>query len=396
MNICFYSPSWPPESSSNGVVTYVGQIAPALRKLGHKVLILTPQNDALNDPDVIELQRHKSPRALMLRAMHRIAPEITHFREFTALLVHAVQDLIRTHQIDILEIEECYGWSATVSKLRRIPVVVRLHGPWFLNKRFENRTRERWEGKGIRDADFVTAPSQWVLNETRSVYNISAARSVSIPNMQDIVSSSDKWRLVDCDRQSILFVGRFDEIKGGDLVIRAFGELARNNPSLKLTFVGPDNEIGGMKMLDYVKSVLPVEINRRLTYLGALTKAEIARLRPKHFVTLSASRFEVFPYAVLEAMSYGCPIVAPAIGGIPELFALPESGRLFEAGNVDAVIEACQFFLTNPDVAERYGDTAFKTCATLFSPIKNAIRMAQYYQQIIERFRCANTSVLSR
>ena len=140
-------------------------------------------------------------------------------------------------------------------------------------------------------------------------------------------------------------------------------------------------------MLDYAKSVLSAEAMKRLTYRGALTKTEISRLRPKHFMTLSASRFEVFGYTVLEAMSFGCPIVAPAIGGIPELFVSPESGRLFKPGNVESLVEACQFFLDNPTVAERYGDVAFKTCAIFFSPAQLAIRTAQVYSEIIESFQ---------
>jgi glycosyltransferase involved in cell wall biosynthesis len=386
MNICLYSPSWPPETSSNGVVTYVGQIAPALRKLGHKVLILTPQNDGPDDPNVIELSRFTSPRSLMQRGIYRVAPGLGHFREYTALLIHAVQELIKNHQIEILEIEESYGWSGAISKLKRIPIVVRLHGPWFLTKPFENRSRERWERKGIKRADFVTAPSQSVLDQTRAVYGIAATRSLTIPNMQDVVTSLDRWRLDNCNRESILFVGRFDEIKGGDLVVRAFGELARKFPRLTLTFVGPDDQIDGMKMLHYATSVLPVDINKRLTYLGALTKAEISRLRPKHLMTISASRFEVFGYTIVEAMSFGCPIVAPAIGGVPELFASPESGRLFEAGNANALADACEFFINNPDIAARYGDTAFKTCATHFSSAGNAIRTAELYQRAIEGF----------
>jgi glycosyltransferase involved in cell wall biosynthesis len=391
MNICLYSPSWPPESSPNGVVTYVGQLAPALRGLGHRVVILTPKNDSPGDPHVVELSHYKSPQSFMLRAMHRIAPEATHFREFTALLARAVQDLIRTQQIEIFEIEEFSGWSSAISALQIIPVVVRLHGPWFLTNGFDNGTRERREGNGIRDADFVTAPSQWVLDKTRSVCQFSATRSASIPNMQDVVPSTDRWRLADCDRESILFVGRFDEIKGGDLVIRAFGELAKRNPNLRLTFVGPDNQIGGMQIFDYAKSVLSEDINRRLTYLGPLTKTEIARLRPKHFMTVSASRFEVFPYAILEAMSFGCPIVAPSVGGIPELFASSERHRLFEAGNIDALVEACESLLDSPELAEHCGDSAFKTCATLFSSRKNATRTEQCYQHVVERFRYAST-----
>jgi glycosyltransferase involved in cell wall biosynthesis len=386
MNIGIYSPSWPPEFSSNGVVTYVGALVPALRNLGHNVFILTPKNDASDDPTVIDLQRYQSPPSLPLRLARKVAPEHFHYGEMEKSLIRAVGDAIKKHGIEILEMEDCYGWSNAISKLRKIPVVVRLHGPWFLNKQFEHRSRERRERKGIRSADLVTSPSRWALDKTRSIYKISSAKSATIPNMLDVASSSQMWRLTCCDRESMLFVGRFDKIKGGDLVIRAFGELAKSNPKLKLTFVGADGLIEDMKLLDYAKSVLPLDVMKRFKYLGALSKTEVSGLRSKHFITLSASRFEIFGYTVLEAMSFGCPTVAPSIGGIPELFVLPNSGRLFEPGNMDALVEACQFFFDNPNTAEQYGRAARKACEIAFSSTKQAIETARHYQQTIKRF----------
>jgi len=46
--------------------------------------------------------------------------------------------------------------------------------------------------------------------------------------------------LNDADPKRILFVGRFDRHKGGDLIIDAFGRVLANVPDARLWFVGPD------------------------------------------------------------------------------------------------------------------------------------------------------------
>src|SRR4029077_13753388 len=129
--------------------------------------------------------------------------------------------------------------------------VVRLHGPWFLTGRLgdpanelpEYRRRAHFECLGIQHAHFVTATSTEILQMVRKHYGLELARSRIIPNPIDAAPEAKTWFAENRSRDDFLFVGRFDVVKGGDLALRAFAELAAADPNVKLTFAGPDRGI---------------------------------------------------------------------------------------------------------------------------------------------------------
>jgi glycosyltransferase involved in cell wall biosynthesis len=63
------------------------------------------------------------------------------------------------------------------------------------------------------------------------------------------------------------------------------------------------------------------------------------------------SRTEAFPYAILEAGEAGLPIIASAVGGIPELISDFDLGLLVRPGNIREIKLALTRLLDNP--AER-------------------------------------------
>ncbi len=286
-----------------------------------------------------------------------------------------------------LEIEKSFGLSYAISCLDLIPVVVRLHGPWFLNKRFEDKKRETLERRAIGIADAVTSPSDHVLNSVERHYGRKLKRTLTFAN--PIVPPSRQWCTSNCDKNSLLFVGRFDRIKGGDLIIDAFGRLAEKNSQLKLTFIGPDHGINKTNILEYARTRLPSNAFSRLTYTGKLSTDEIAALRPEHFVTICASRSEVFPYTVLEAMAFGCPVVASDVGGIPELIRSGENGMLFESQNGERLVSTIQSLLDNPQLAEKLGRAA-RLSAEEYRPEAMAASVANHYEQTIRDFKLRN------
>ena len=230
MKIAFYSPSWPASSSANGIVTYVSQIAPALRELGHEVLILTPHVMGRHEGrEVINLQDFQNRPSLRKRLAARSG--IGNFERYTQPLVSAIKHLVSEARIDILEMEESFGWNYAISKLKLLPVVVRIHGPWFLTKRWDDTKREKLEGRGLRSASVVTSPTQIVLDQTIDRYGL---KNKSLPIRNPIARADATWDASACDQSSLLFVGRFDAIKGGDLVLRAFEKLASGNAALTL------------------------------------------------------------------------------------------------------------------------------------------------------------------
>ena len=251
MKIGLYVGSWPPGDIPNGIVIYASQLVPALRRLGHQVFVFTPHKTSDSDPYTIDLRNFANTATLWDRAMCRLIPDIGLFNMATSAIATAVGEFVQKHKIEIFEMEETFGFSFAISRLKLLPVVVRLHGPWFLNGKFydldeqtiQNRRRQKWEGRGIRHAEVVTAPTAEVLQLVKDHYGFTLPASRIIRNSLATPGDAEMWDINTCGKNSLLFVGRFDRLKGGDLVLRAFAELARLILRLKLTFVGPDRGI---------------------------------------------------------------------------------------------------------------------------------------------------------
>ncbi|HET9378314.1 MAG TPA: glycosyltransferase family 4 protein [Chthoniobacterales bacterium] len=384
MKIAMYVPSWPPDNSANGIVSYAGHVIPALRELGHEVFVLARHSEDTKDLRISQIGAFREAMPFWNRALFRLAPTSAMYHADAAPLARAVKALVTRHEIDILEMEESYGLSYAITKLALVPVVVRLHGPWFLTKSFEDARREALERRGIITAAGVTAPSNQILRSVERQYRLKLRKSLTFGNPVSVPSC--KWRVSNCNVNSLLFIGRFDELKGGDLVINAFGRLAENNPKLTLTFVGPDYGIDGMKLWDYARTRLSPDALSRLDYRGRLSSVEVEKLRPLHFVTICASRFEVFPYTVLEALAVGCPLVTSDVGGIPEIVRSGQSGILFESGNIDDLVSSVQSLLDNPDFAGGLGRRGRRSLRR-YRPEAIAALVTDFYEQSIQSFK---------
>ena len=97
-----------------------------------------------------------------------------------------------------------------------------------------------------------------------------------------------------------------------------------------------------------------------VTWLGALPHAEfLARLEKARLLVLP-SRLEAMPIAILEAMARAVPVVATAVGAVPE--TVGEGGMIVEPGDVDALAEALTRLLTAPEDARRTGRLGLGRC----------------------------------
>lgn len=391
MKIALQVPSWPPGTVPNGIVTYASYLVPALRRLGHEVFVLTYAADKA-DPYTVELRRYADMSSLLNRAMYRFAPEITHFNVMSSAIARAIRELVAKHQIDVFEVEESFGWSFEASRLNLVPVVVRLHGPYFLRakwERRESRNRIRREGQGIRCAHYVTAPCLDTLNAVKNYYGLSLTKSRVVPNPIDAAPEKETWHVESCDTDSLLFVGRFDKVKGGDVVLRAFGHLARLFPKLRLTFVGPDSGIEtreGKKysFYQFARENLPEVVQSRVDFRGQLSHAEVMTMRTKHFITVIAAQYEIMPYMMMEAMSLGCPIVSTAVGGIPEFIKDQRNGLLIPPEDPDAMAIACKRFLEDKALAVRIGRQAWLDCRDLYNSDKVTEQTLSTYREAID------------
>jgi glycosyltransferase involved in cell wall biosynthesis len=89
--------------------------------------------------------------------------------------------------------------------------------------------------------------------------------------------------------------------------------------------------------------------------LGFVPHAELERLYARAAVVVLPSYREGLPLCVIEAMAHGRPVVASAVGGIPELVRDGETGFLVEPGDVAGLRAAIQRLLADPELRRRLG-----------------------------------------
>jgi len=402
MKIAFYAPSWPAGYEPNGIVTYTSHLVPALRRLGHDVFVITPKLLAqADDPYAIDLSRY-SKRGLLDRAIEMLDPEKAIFRRASTNISSAIIELVKEHKIDVLEIEESFGWSLPTSKLKLLPVVVRLHGPWALYGKFSdpgnkltiNLRRAVREGAAIENATLVSANCVDTLQGVRRHYGLRLENSCIIPTPNDAAIEA-RWSAKTTDPNKLLFVGRFDALKGGDYILKSFFKLAESNPELRLTFVGPDRGIespSGKTVFfeEFVKTSFPDWFRSRIDFRGQMNHAEVMALRKHHFATVVAAQVDTMGYMLLEPMSLGCPLITTAVGGIPEFIKDRHNGLLVPSQDVGAMVSAVQALLNDHDLASNIGQQAWLDCKNLYSPDIVATQSLSAYNQAISAFKGAN------
>lgn len=399
MKIAIYVSSWPPGRVASGIVTYTSQLVSSLRAFGHEVFIVTPDAGE-KDPHTVDLEEIRFP--FVQRVLQRLKAKLTSVPyvsiQRAAKIKSAIRHLVAKEGIEVFEIEESFGWSAAISRLNIVPVSVRLHGPFVLTGYFNdamsimpfNQARGEQEGLAIKAAHYVTANCNDTLNAIKKHYDFALPNSTIIPTPIISAQESDIWHPDRCDRNKMLFVGRFDSIKGGDLVLRTFAKLAEANPDLTLTFIGPDqglkSEKGTIHFEEFFAQNFPPELRARVNYPGQMSHADLMALRTSHYLTLIAAQYDTMGYMLLEPMSLGCPLITTAVGGIVEVIKDEHNGLLIPSQDLDAMVKACQRMLDDPALAQRLGRQAWVDCTKLYSPDAVATQTLAGYKAAITAF----------
>jgi glycosyltransferase involved in cell wall biosynthesis len=97
-----------------------------------------------------------------------------------------------------------------------------------------------------------------------------------------------------------------------------------------------------------------------VAFVGPLSGEARNELLRRAAVFAFPSRYssEGHPLVLLEALSAATPCVATSIGAIPEIVADGEVGRLITEGDTEALVEALDVLLADPDARTRMGDAA--------------------------------------
>lgn len=171
------------------------------------------------------------------------------------------------------------------------------------------------------------------------------------------------------DASDVLFIGELRDLKGVDVLLRALAT-SRNGPKLTATIVGagPDGE----KLHRLADELV---LRDRVRFAGALPASEAFKLGR---VLAVPSLKESFPYVVLEAAAAGIPLIATAVGGIPEIVADTDTS-LVAAGSVDELASALDMVVRDPGAARDRAGRLRANVQRKFTVTKMAREVVAFY-----------------
>lgn len=144
--------------------------------------------------------------------------------------------------------------------------------------------------------------------------------------------------------KSIIFAGYMDDNKAPDILLKAWGKLKDKYPDWKVTFMGNGDVARFEKMAreeglqDCVKFTGYVRGQKKIDYF---TNAAIYVL---------CSYNEGFPMVVLEAWTYGIPVVSTPVGGLPDVIVENKNCCTFDFGDSDGLADKLELLINDEDL----------------------------------------------
>ena len=159
----------------------------------------------------------------------------------------------------------------------------------------------------------------------------------------------------------IVFLGRLGERKGTFDLVRAFAKVFQDFPHASLTCAG-DGVID-----EIVQLTRQLHVDDRVRCPGWLNAEQAHKLLSTAGIFVLPSYAEGLPMSLLEAMSWGLPVVSSPVGGIPQVVRHQENGLLVEPGDVDNLAASLASLLGDKDQRSRLGEAARETIENHFS-----------------------------
>lgn len=164
----------------------------------------------------------------------------------------------------------------------------------------------------------------------------------------------------------IVIVARLRPEKDFPTLLRAVAQVVSQEPTFRLEIAGDGPEEDAIKAL-----ATNLGLSEHVRFLGLVRDVPSVLRRARGFVLSSTS--EGVPVTLLEAMARGLPVVSTAVGGIPEVVEVGQSGWLVPASSPEALAEALLSLWRDPAQGEAMGRSGRARVEALFD-IRRMVR----------------------
>jgi glycogen synthase len=298
----------------------------------------------------------------------------------------------------------CLAKQLTGGKLVLSTHSLEPHRPWKREQLGTGYDASSWvERTAYENADGVVAVSSSMKADVQDLYDVDPERVRTIYNGIDIDQYSPRFSEevlreydVDPDQPFVLFVGRITRQKGILHLVRAIHHM---DPDVQVVLCAgaPDTEEIGAEMEQLVDEAQAQTDNRIVWIAEMLPREDVITMYSHAEVFVCPSVYEPFGIINLEAMACKTPVVASAVGGIPEIIVEGETGLLvnFEAEGGDshepadpaafaqALADGVNALMADPERRATMGEAARTRVETVFSWTAIAEQTLAFYKDLL-------------
>ena len=378
------------EKDSGGMNVYLLQLAKELGSLGITADVFTRFHDP-NDPEIVDLG--PGSRVIHIKA----GPWYESKEGIYPLLPEFVDNMLSFQRERGLayDLYHSHYWLSgeVVSRLNqhvRLPHIASFHtlGEAKMRARAEENesmVRIRSERDTLHRADRIVAVSEHERGNMIDFYEAPGDRIQVIPCGVDMdvfkpmPRDEARRELGLGDGNVLLYVGRVQPLKGPELLLESVARMGLNE-GLKVLIVGGD--VTGDEEVTKVRRLAEeLGIDHLVSFEGTVPHRRLVHYYNAADLCVVPSFYESFGLVAAEAMACGTPVVATAVGGLPETVKDGLNGSLVRDRNPEVLAEKISLLLNDVRLRGLLASRARESVAALDWPTV-AGRVAGLYESV--------------
>lgn len=383
MNIALVSPFRLKEQA--GVTTLVSRLQDALIEHGHRALVLEPGDEdwIVDAPATHGQERYTLNLRRLYAGKQALLKRFIAFWAYLPLSLYDVWMFLRKQNIHILHVHFPTPATLYFCALRPISkwrLVMTFHGSdvYSLARRSQFY---RWLLACVASrADFITAVSRDVLRALETAYPVLPTRRRVILNGNPLsdhpyLSATARGPHI---RPYVLAVGSLIPRKAYDVLLRALALARQRGHELSTVIVGGGPEEGTLSTL-----ARDLKVSDIVTLAGEVNHDKIGSFYAGASFFAHPAREEAQGLVLLEAMSFGLPVVASRVNGIPEVVRDGETGLLVPPDDPEALAAALITLAENPLLRNALGARARALVETEHSWATFTQKYLEVYEEVL-------------
>ncbi len=337
--------------------------------------------------------------ALPLRA-NSIAARLTNYPLFVERMGRATTRLVAAGGATVVHAHGLCAWGVRSAGRRRgpegrvVPLIMNPHGLEDFKvrdplKRLAYAPFRAMYRAGAQAADRVIATDWGARDEVCRLLGVLPDRVVVLPNALDLdevlgpvsmerqAALRARWGLAP-DGVIGLSVGRLEANKGFSHLLRALAALPADIPAWRWLIVGTGQDRAALERL-----AGELGLAERVIFTGAVGDVDLQNLYALATLFVHPSLYEGSSLVTLEALAHARPVVASAVGYIPDKVRPGETGLLVPPGAAPALATAIAWCLTHPAEAAALGQAGAALVHRAYTWPAVARRTIALYQEVI-------------